>query len=118
MGCELNNLELVTLKRICDKYGLDYQEIDNSLTYWENKKHLKSLVQMLTHTLDVFEMERMAELQRQFIKEHPIEYYLACQMAGETRSTDIGPPMEEQPPFSLRAWINGRHNQAVQKVSA
>jgi len=101
----LNPLELATLKRYCDKYGLDYQEIDNSLTFWENKKHLRSLVKMLTCTLDVFEIERMAELQRQYIKEHPIEYYLACQMAGETTSTETGLPIEE-PHFSLRGWID------------
>jgi len=113
----LNNLELATLKRYCDKYGLDYQEIDNSLTFWENKKHLRALVKMLTRTLDVFEIERMAELQKQYIKEHPIAHYLACQMAGETTTTDIGPPVEEFK-FSLREYANGRNNQALQKVSA
>jgi hypothetical protein len=103
----MNNLELVHLKRYCDKYGLDYQEIDNSLTYYENRKHLRSLVQMLTRTLDVFEIERMAELQKQYMKEHFISYYLACQMAGETKSTEVG-QLPKSPEFSLKAFIEQR----------
>jgi len=103
----LNNLELATLKRYCDKYGLDYQEIDNSLTFWENKKHLRSLVQMLTRTLDVFEMERMAELQKQYMKEHFLSYYLACQMAGETKSTEVEQPQHSSR-FSLQTYIQSR----------
>ena len=35
-GAEMNNLEKAHLKRICDKYGVDYYEIDSSLTYWES----------------------------------------------------------------------------------
>jgi len=109
----MNNLELATLKRYCDKYGLDYQEIDNSLTFWENKKHLRSLVKMLTRTLDVFEMQRMAELQEQYIREHFLSYYLSCQMAGETKSTEVGEPFHHR--FSLEEYIQnaksmGRHH--------
>ena len=99
----MNNLEFVTLKRYCDKYGLDYQEIDNKINYWENKEHLRELVKMLTRTLDVFEMERMAEMQNQYMKEHFISYYLACQMAGETKSTKIGQPSSDHK-FSLKLF--------------
>jgi len=88
---------------MCDKYGLDYQEIDNSLTYWENKKHLHSLIRMLSQTLDVFEMERMAELQEQYMKDHFLCYYITCQMAGETRSKDIGEVSSGPQMFSLKA---------------
>jgi len=105
----LNNLELATLKRYCDKYGLDYQEIDNSLTFWENKKHLRSLVKMLTRTLDVFEMERMAELQKQYMKEHFLSYYVACQMAGETKSTEVSQPLNPNS-FSLKTYIWSRRD--------
>ena len=103
----MNNLEFSTLKRYCDKYGLDYQEVDNKITYWENKKHLRELVKMLTRTLDVFELERMAELQKQYMKEHFISYYLACQMNGETKSTEVG-QLPESPEFSLKAFIEQR----------
>jgi len=69
---------------------------------------------MLSQTLDMFEIERMAELQKQYVKEHFVSYYLACQMAGETTSKDIGPPIEEHQ-FSLKEYIDkevtakGRH---------
>jgi len=105
-GVNVNNLEKRLLIRYCQKYGVDFQEIDDSLTYWENKKHLRSLVQMLTRTLDVFEIERMAELQRQYIKEHALSYYIACQMAGETKSTETGQPYNHR--FSLQKYIQSR----------
>jgi hypothetical protein len=114
---EINALEKRHLKRFCDRYGIDYYEVDDSLTYWENLEHLRSIAHMLTQTLDTFEIERMAELQKQYMAEHILEYYLSCQMAGETAKTDIGPPTEEFK-FSLREYVNGRSNQAVQKVSA
>jgi len=62
---------------------------------------------MLSQTLDTFEIERMAELQKQYMKEHFVSYYLACQMAGETTTTDIGSPVEEHH-FSLRDYIERR----------
>jgi hypothetical protein len=34
-GAEMNNLEKAHLKRICDKYGIDYYEIDSKISYWE-----------------------------------------------------------------------------------
>ena len=100
-------LEKRLLIRYCQKYDIDFQEIDDSLTYWENKKHLRSLVQMLTLSLDVFEIERMAELQKQYMKENFIAYYISCQMAGETKSSDVGPPVEE-PRFSLLEYIKSK----------
>jgi len=103
LGCKLNNLELRTLKRMCDNYGIDYMEIDNTLTYYENKKHLLSLIRMLSQTLDVFEMERMAELQEQYMKDHFLCYYIMCRMAGETRSEDVGEVSSEPQMFSLKA---------------
>jgi hypothetical protein len=37
-------IELKHLSRLCEKFELDPFEIDHSLTYYENKKHLLSLV--------------------------------------------------------------------------
>jgi hypothetical protein len=74
---------------------------------------------MLSRTLDTFEIERMAELQRQYMKDEPISYYLACQMAGETKSSDTGAPLEShEVSFSLSDYVerretNGGHDQAV-----
>jgi len=97
----LNNLELATLKRYCDKYGLDYYEIDNTLTYWENKKHLRSLARMLSRSLDTFELARYKALQEQYMKEHILDYYVMCQLAGETKSAKVGKPYVSSK-FSLR----------------
>lgn len=84
----MNHLEQHHLMRYCRKYGLDYQEIDNSLTYWENKKHLQSLMRMLSRSLDVFEIARMEELQKQYIADHPLEYYMSYRM-NETKSHNV-----------------------------
>ena len=99
----MNNLELRHLIRYCKKYEMDLQEIDNSLTYHENKEHLRELMQMIARTLDVFEMERMAEMQNQYMKEHFISFYLACQMAGETKSTKTGQVPSDHK-FSLKLF--------------
>jgi len=116
----LNNLELATLKRYCDKYGLDYYEIDNSLTFWENKKHLRALVRMLSRSLDAFELARYKALQEQYMDEHFLSYYVMCQMAGETASAEVGEPYQHR--FSLEAYINGksmgRNHKIIQKATA
>lgn len=41
----LNALEKWRLKLICEKFSIDIQEIDDSITYDENKKHLNEFVQ-------------------------------------------------------------------------
>jgi len=102
----MNNLEKRLLIRLCKKYDIDFQEIDNTLTYYENKKHLRSLIHMLSQTLDVFEMERMAELQKEYMKDHFLCYYITCQMAGETRSKDVGEVSSEPQMFSLKAMAH------------
>jgi len=75
---------------------------------------------MLTRTLDIFEIERMAELQKQYVKEHFLSYYVACQMAEETKSAEVGEPYQQR--FSLEAYINGksmgRNHRIVQKATA
>jgi len=73
----LNGLEQYHLKKYCRKYGLDYQEIDNTLTYWENMQHLRGLVKMLCGSLDTFEMARMEDLQEEYILNHPIEFFMS-----------------------------------------
>jgi len=103
----MNHLELRLLKCFCDEYGIDYYEVDNTLTYHENKKHLLSIARMLSQTLDTFEIERMTELQKQYMKEHFLSYYVACQLADETKSAEVGPPLKK-PSFSLKAYIESR----------
>lgn len=93
------------LLQYCDKYELDYQEVDDTLTYWENKKHLQSLVRMLRKSGDTFELARMTSLQEQYMTEHPLHYYLSCQTAGTTRPRDIGKPIGTPGLFSLKKHI-------------
>ena len=40
---EMNSMEFRHLRTFCDRHGLDYQEIDDKLTYWENKDNLQQL---------------------------------------------------------------------------
>jgi len=101
----MNNLELRHLKRYCDEYGIDYQEIDDTLTYWENKQHLRTIARMLSQSLDEFELRRMEELQKQYMKEHLLSYYLLCQLDGQTRSRETGEIPSHYPRFSLETFI-------------
>jgi hypothetical protein len=92
------------LKRYCDKYGIDYYEVDNKLTFSENKQHLRKLVRMMEHSLDAFELARWESLQEQYMKEHILEYYTLCQLSGETKSSDVGKPFTALG-FSLEAYV-------------
>jgi len=40
----MTTIEIKHLERFCQRHGIDPFEVDSSLTYWENKKHLKSLI--------------------------------------------------------------------------
>lgn len=42
--CVMNPLELHTLKRFCDENEIDHEEIDKTLTYYENKKLLERFI--------------------------------------------------------------------------
>jgi hypothetical protein len=81
-----NGLEKYLLKKYCRKYGLDYQEIDSTLTYWENIQHLRSLAKMLCSSLDTFEIARMEELQEEYILDHPLEYFMSYRNPREHKA--------------------------------
>lgn len=89
------------LLQYCDQYGLDYQEIDDTLTYWENKKHLKSIVKMLRKTGDTFELARIESLQQQYMKEHPLHWYASALLA-EGQPRDLGKIIPAPKLFSLQ----------------
>lgn len=101
---KLNNLEIAHLKRLCDKHGIDYYEIDSSLTYWENKKHIMGIVKMLRHSLDCFELARMESLQEQYLKEHFLSYFVMCQLNNEATPADVG-KLPDPPKFSLVEFV-------------
>ena len=104
-------LELWLLKRFCDKYGIDYQEIDGTLTYWENKRHLESLVIPSYGSLaadrsgwdgSLVAWESQMEW---YLTHHFLEYYIACIDAGWTISEEMGEPLPHYPRFSLATYI-------------
>lgn len=93
-------LERRHLIKICDKYGIDYYEIDSAIDYYENKEHLMGIVRMLDGCLDAFELARMDEQQEQYIAEYPLEYYLSHRLAGQVGETaELG---EANQQFSLK----------------
>jgi len=105
-------LELWLLKKFCDKYEIDYQEIDNTLTYWENKEHLESLVIPSYDSLkaDVSGWDdSLAAWESQmewYLDHHFLEYYIACRDAGWTVSEDVGEVSSEPQMFSLKAMAH------------
>lgn len=113
-------LELWLLKRFCDRYGLDYQEIDNSLSYWENKEHLQKL-HLKAHLprkdygplatdiggLATWEQNegRWESEMEWYVEHHILEEYIAYRDAGWTISKEVGEPYPRYPRFSLATHI-------------
>jgi len=118
-------INLWLLKRFCDRYGLDYQEIDDTLSYYENKEHLQSLVwgerirafgpietdRSGLRTWEHKEAEWESQM-AQYVAEHLLEEYIAYRDAGWTISTEVGEPNPyptHYPPFSLEQFIIQRN---------
>ena len=102
-------LERRHLEKICDKYGIDYYEIDSAIDYSENKEHLMGIVRMLDGCLDAFELARMMEQQEQYIAENPLEYYLSHRLAGQVRETaELGEVNRTPQQFSLKTMTHIR----------
>ena len=97
----MNQLERYTLLRYCRKYGIDPQEIDSTLTYHENKQHLRSIFKMLNTSPDVFELARMEAQWDQYMEHNALTYYAACILYGETKSEEVGNPDDSPARFSL-----------------
>ena len=111
-------LELWLLKRLCDRYGLDYQELDSTLTYYENKEHLQSLVWgdrlrafgpletdqsgLTTWRQNEDKWESQMEW---YVAHHILEEYIAYRDAGWTVSEEVGEPLRYYPRFSLGEFI-------------
>ncbi len=99
-------LERRNLERICDKHGIDCFEIDSSVNFYENKKHLMEIVRMLDGSLGCSEVARMMEQQEQYIAENPLEYYVSCRIADQTHKEKealaLGEPDASPQRFSLR----------------
>ena len=57
----LTGLERWLLERFCRQYGIDTQEIDDTLTYHENMRHLRELVQPPLTEEQMLQWARMSE---------------------------------------------------------
>jgi len=97
-------LQLWRLKALCREYGVDFQEIDYSLTYDENKKHLMSLVP----TQEKDSMREAKSQQEWYMTHHFVSFYLNCAAEGKTSSSEEGDP-PGQKRFSLSQWIIKRN---------
>ena len=106
----MNPLMLWRLKKFCDEHELDDQEIDDQLTYWENKEYLKTLVTDVNVELNYnvwrAEEKRYNVEARRYHADNFLKYYLHAVKMGETKSADVGPPIPpiRRDAFSLKAF--------------
>jgi len=91
----MNALQLWHLKRFCDQHELDYQEIDNTLSYSENKDHLISLVHNFDSEAPFQRLPEWKSAEEQYNKQHILSFYITCIIDGSNVSEDVGDP---QPP--------------------
>lgn len=99
---KLNHLQLWHLRRFCDKHELDYQFIDLTLTYSENKKYLASLTEFNIES-PVWESQ-----EEYYMEHHFLTYYVSCINEGATKSEETGKPIQPSR-FSLSDWIKNSH---------
>jgi len=102
---KLNQLQLWHLKRFCDQHELDYQLIDITLTYSENKIYLAS--QAMNSNIEIQECKSLEE---DYMKHHFLTYYVSCVNDGTTKSEETGEPVltggiRTHARFSLAEWI-------------
>jgi len=98
----MNHLQMRLLKQLCDKHGLDYQLIDDTLTYWENKAFLTSqVIDVRTEkNMDTWESD-----EEEYMKNCFLWHYLYCIREGKTQSRVIGKALQGRREFSLRAFV-------------
>lgn len=72
----MNPLEMAILEKLCRTHNLDTQLIDHSLTYYENKKYLLSLIPKTDQDL-IREGESQKE---QYMQEHFLTYYVSVNL--------------------------------------
>mgnify|MGYP001128107848 CR=1 FL=1 len=92
--------QLRHLRKFCTEHGIDFQEVDYELTYWENLKHLRSLTLDLGTNLDEWESR-----EEEYMRNHFLWYYIGCIREGKNRSAEVGKPDKSVPQFSLKAFV-------------
>ena len=96
------------LKRLCDKFEIDYQEIDDTLTYWENKAHLCSLAYWSRYyPLDPAApgLAKWESHWERYMSKHVLSWYVLAIEDGETVSEEVGEVLWWYPRFSLSLYI-------------
>jgi hypothetical protein len=91
----MNRLEFNHLLKLCEKHGIDSYEIDSSISYAENKKHIQALI-----TAPELDMKKWGSVEEQYIHEHPLWDYITNSPRRRQRKTV--PPQPEG--FSLRDY--------------
>lgn len=94
--------QLRHLRKFCQKHELDEHFIDSTLTFYENKKYLKSLVPNFdpeTH------LDEWGSKEEEYMTNHFLWFYISCIRDGTNRSAQDGEPVESTPQFSLRAFV-------------
>jgi hypothetical protein len=87
---------------ILQKHQLDEMEIDNMLSYSENKDHLDSL---MPKRLEDLAAECKAQ-ETEYMAEHFLSHYIMCGLEGKTVSEDVGEPIVSNGEFSLKQFIS------------
>lgn len=105
----MNALERWHLRRLCDKWEIDYQEIDSTLTYWENKRHILSLVAERVYPLDPLVKRDWRSLEQKYMEEQFLTYYVCCVEDGLTIPKESG-HLLHYPRFSLEEFIHARRH--------
>lgn len=96
----MRGIELWHLKRFCKKHNIDIQEIDNTLTHRENKKHLQSLI----HRDIEDRMDEWKAQEEHYMRHHFLTFYINQAREGPTKSEETGEPIRSNR-FSLAEWI-------------
>lgn len=101
---KLKHLQLWHLRRFCDLHELDYQLIDLTLDYGENKKYL---VSQATDSHIEDQVKECKSQEEDYMKHHFLSYYVSCVNDGTTKSEEAGEPIPLTR-FSLKEWIQQR----------
>lgn len=94
----MTKLQLWQLKQFCKKHELDFQLIDNEISYSENKDYLDSLV---PKRLEDLAAECKAQ-ETEYMAEHFLSHYIMCGLEGKTVSKEVGEPIASRGEFSLK----------------
>ena len=122
----MNNIQIMQLKKFCQKHELDTQLIDSKISYTENRQYLETLViktfksfSDLDHHGDRMLESRLHEwnaAEEEYLANHFLWYYLICIKEGANKSAKVGKVQESEPRFSLRDMRPIEHGFSLKSV--